>query len=71
MLRLLEEGEQQEACEAVLSYFAAAVLLQDSSQEMQSVTLESMDKICEELILEATAFTSTSTSKEPQRTWST
>lgn len=56
MLRLLEEGEQQEACEAVLSYFAAAILLQDSAKPLQPVTLEAMDKICEELILEATGI---------------
>lgn len=56
MLRLLEEGEQQEACEAVLSYFAAAILLQDASMSLQPVTLEAMDKICEELILEATGI---------------
>ncbi len=55
MLRLLEEGEQQEACEAVLSYFAAAVLLQnESSLEIAPVSLSPVDAVCEQIIFEAT-----------------
>lgn len=53
MLRLLEEGEQQEACEAVLSYFAAAILLQESADSIRPVTLAEIDTICEEIVLEA------------------
>jgi hypothetical protein len=50
MLRLLEEGEQQEACEAVLSYFAASVILRDT----ENLSLKDIDKVCEELVAEAT-----------------
>lgn len=50
MLRLLEEGEQQEACEAVLAYFAAAVSLRDCD----GVTLAQIDAECNRLIGEAT-----------------
>lgn len=53
MLRLLEEGEQQEACEAVLSYFAAAILLQDSNTP-RPVTLTEIDAVCEAIVYEAT-----------------
>ena len=57
MLRLLEEGEQQEACEAVLSYFVAAILLQDTSNKAtQPVSLHAIDEACEEIILEATGI---------------
>lgn len=50
MLRLLEEGEQQEACEAVLAYFAAAISL----REHDGVTLAQIDAECERLVAEAT-----------------
>ena len=52
LLRLLEEGEQQEACEAVLAYFAAAVLLGDR----ETITLAQIDQACEELLQEATGM---------------
>lgn len=50
MLRLLEEGEQQEACEAVLSYFAASIILRDC----EFMTLQQIDRVCEQLVTEAT-----------------
>lgn len=50
LLRLLDEGEQQEACEAVLCYFATAFLLRESG----SVSLEAIDQACEELLRTAT-----------------
>ena len=50
MLRLLEEGEQQEACEAVLAYFAAAISL----RERDGVTLAQIDAECHRLVGEAT-----------------
>lgn len=50
MLRLLEEGEQQEACEAVLAYFAAAISLRDRDR----VTLAQIDAECHRLVHEAT-----------------
>ena len=56
MLRLLEEGEQQEACEAVLLYFAAAILLQDAGVAMQPMSLSQIDAACEAVILEATGI---------------
>ncbi len=49
LLRLLDEGEQQEACEAILAYFAAAFLL-----PTQAATLHDIDHACETLLLEAT-----------------
>ncbi len=57
LLRLLEEGEQQEACEAILAYFAAALLLPARAEKEQtgdSLTMEEIDRACEELLLEAT-----------------
>ncbi len=54
LLRLLEEGEQQEACEVVLAYFAAAIMLQSETDPPQPVGLAEMDAICEEITLEAT-----------------
>lgn len=52
MLRLLEEGEQQEACESVLAYFAAAVILRQSEA---GVSLTEIDQVCENLVREATS----------------
>ncbi len=51
MLRLLEEGEQQEACEAVLAYFVASVLLK---RQPNPLSLEQIDAECEQLVKEAT-----------------
>lgn len=50
--RILEEGEQQEACEAILAYFAAAVLHGDQSE----LTLEEIDRTCESIVHEATGI---------------
>jgi hypothetical protein len=50
LLKLLEEGEQQEACEAILAWFATAILL----AEEQPVSLQRIDQVCEELVQEAT-----------------
>jgi hypothetical protein len=49
MLRMLEEGEQQEACEAVLAYFAAAINL----RAHDGVTLAQIGAECNRLIAEA------------------
>lgn len=63
VLRLLEEGEQQEACEAVLAYFAVALLLphQAGASTLPApdgpaapVSLLEIDQACEALLLEAT-----------------
>ncbi len=57
MLRLLEEGEQQEACEAVLCYFAAAVLTQETTSGPPApVSLADIDQACEAIIFEATGI---------------
>ena len=48
-LRLLEEGEQQEACEVILCYFVIAVIL----GEREAVTLDEIDRCCEELLQDA------------------
>ncbi len=52
MLRLLQEGEQQECCEAILAYFATAVLIHSES----GVTLKQIDETCEQVVLEATSI---------------
>ncbi|MGN6133810.1 MAG: DUF3754 domain-containing protein [Aureliella sp.] len=52
MLRLLEEGEQQEACEAVLAYFAAAVIL----GSRRDLSLDQIRHECEQLVSEATGI---------------
>lgn len=52
MLRLLEEGEQQEACESVLAYFAAAIVL----RQPEGVTLAEIDEVCENIVREATSL---------------
>lgn len=50
MFRLLEDGEQQEACETVLAYFVAAVVL--AGQDGR--TLTEIQTHCEAILLEAT-----------------
>lgn len=50
LLRLLDEGEQQEACEAVLVYFVSAIL----HAEHASGSLTTLDQACEAVLLEAT-----------------
>ena len=49
LLRLLDEGEQQEACEAILTYFVAAIL-----HDGQSKSLAELDGSCETLLREYT-----------------
>jgi hypothetical protein len=60
LLRLLEEGEQQEACEAILAYFAAAILLPSAPACGESGSagfrLSDIDLACEQLLLEATGL---------------
>ena len=50
LLRLLEEGEQQEGAEAILTYFVSALLLE------QPHSLSRLDEACEELLREATGM---------------
>jgi hypothetical protein len=50
ILRLLEDGEQQEACEAVLAYFVTAILFRGR----RDISLAEIDAACEGLIQEAT-----------------
>ena len=50
LLRLLEEGEQQEAAEAILTYFVASQILRGPH------TLREMDRACEQMIHEATGM---------------
>jgi hypothetical protein len=52
LLRLLDEGEQQQACEAVMAYFAAAIIFADRP----ACSLIEIDHACEELLLEATGL---------------
>jgi hypothetical protein len=52
MFRLLEDGEQQEACESILAYFVAAVVLADRPQ----IILSEIAAECESLLLEATGI---------------
>ncbi len=52
LLRLLEEGEQQEACEAVLAYFVTSVVM----AERGACTLAEIDQACEALLREATGM---------------
>ncbi len=54
LLRLLEEGEQQEACEAILAYFAANFLLPPATTGGALPTLAQIDQACEQLLHEAT-----------------
>ncbi len=48
LLRLLEEGEQQEACEAVLAYYALAIHLGGT----RSYSLSEIGTACEQLLAE-------------------
>lgn len=50
LFRLLEEGEQQEACEAILAFFVSSVIF----KERKAATLEEIDAECERVLLEAT-----------------
>ena len=50
--RLLEDGEQQEACEAVLAYFVTAVMFAGRSD----ITLADIRRQCEEILLEASGI---------------
>ncbi len=50
IFRLLEDGEQQEACEAVLAYFVTAVVL----AERDNITMHEIRSGCEAIMLEAT-----------------
>ena len=50
MFRLLEDGEQQEACEAILAYFVAAIVLTGRTE----ITLTEISTHCEAIVLEAT-----------------
>ncbi len=52
LLRLLEEGEQQQACEAVLAYFVSGVLLADHN----GCSLVEIDDACESILREATGM---------------
>lgn len=52
VLRLLEEGEQQEACQAVLAYFTAAVMFSPEDKP----TLAELGAQCEQLLREATGI---------------
>ena len=52
MYRLLEDGEQQEACESILAYFVAAVVLAGRQQ----ITLSEIAGQCEAILLEATGI---------------
>lgn len=51
LLRLLEEGEQQEACEAILAYFVTAFLMPQCPH-----SLEEIDLACEEVLQGATGI---------------
>ena len=52
MFRLLEDGEQQEACEAVLAYFVAAIVLTGRDE----ISLAEIRLQCESILLEATGI---------------
>ncbi len=52
LLRLLEEGEQQEAGEAVLAYFCAAIARSSEAP----FSLQDIDQECERILLEATGM---------------
>ena len=52
IFRLLEDGEQQEACEAVLAYFVTAVVFANRDD----ITLKDIQRACEEILLEATGI---------------
>lgn len=50
MFRLLEDGEQQEACESILAYFVSAVVMADQRE----ITMAQIAAECESILLEAT-----------------
>ena len=50
LFRLLEEGEQQAACEAILAFFVTSVVFKNRSIS----SLEEIDAECERILLEAT-----------------
>ncbi len=50
LLRLLDEGEQQETSEIILCYFVVAFLMRDH----ESTTLKDIDEVCETLLHSAT-----------------
>ncbi len=50
IFRLLEDGEQQEACEAVLAYFVTAVVFANRTE----ISFGEIRKECEAILLEAT-----------------
>ncbi|GAB5403749.1 MAG: hypothetical protein Aurels2KO_19800 [Aureliella sp.] len=50
LLRLLDEGEQQETSEIILCYFVVAFLMRDH----ESTTLKDIDEVCETLLQSAT-----------------
>lgn len=52
LFRLLEDGEQQEACEAILAYFVTAILPQKSGP----LSLQEIDDACEQVLLDATGL---------------
>jgi hypothetical protein len=52
LLRLLEEGEQQEAGEAILAYFVLAFLIAEDGR----ASLAQVDQACENVLLEVTGL---------------
>lgn len=52
LLRLLDDGEQQQACEAVMADFVSAIVLADRP----SCSLTEIDHTCKELLREATGL---------------
>ncbi len=48
IMRLLEDGEQQEACECILAYFVCAILNADRTD----VSMTEIDQQCEALVHE-------------------
>jgi Protein of unknown function (DUF3754) len=52
IMRLLEDGEQQEACEAILAYFVVAI----QSADRTDLTLKEIDSQCEVVLKEVTGI---------------
>lgn len=52
LFRLLEEGEQQEACEAILAFFVSSVVFRDR----KNASLEEIDEECEKILADATGM---------------
>jgi hypothetical protein len=52
LLRLLDEGEQQEACEAVLGYYVLAIRCANAGPQ----DLDALDAACEDMLREATGL---------------